>query len=534
MKSMLRMISAILLALLLVSALVGCGGDGTAPDETEAPKDMQTEPVVDESLHGLLRSSDRIEAATEIIAYIPYPDEECTAEQGGYTDGTCHYQFFIKKDEASGEKNNIVRLVKYDMEKQETVAVSDRLFLNHANDLTYNPKTGMLVAVHCAYDGRILSMISPETLEVTGTVTLERGVHSITYNESRDQYVVGLNGGQNFQILDANFAAISAVHQGSSITRTYTTQGISSDDAYIYFSYYEENVITVFDWDGNFVSLIYLDIMGEEPENVSVVGDEIYVITTADGGAAVRRLALKKFEGSPLRDRESRPTPAADSGAYLTDYISADRVRTYLPLDGGEADAMGQTKTSAHKWVDYLPGVYGEAASVAEGYISIHDYAPANASFTVSLWLLTKRVSGDPAIFSNMDWDSSKNPGYILALKHNCLQFSMGSEARSASMKAYYPLPYDFNSGWMHILLSVDRAAGTVSVAFDFGEFITVEIPAALKDVSLDAFDVLNLGQDGTGKYSDTLPAALDEVIIFDGAFTEADVSALAGYYGIE
>ncbi len=297
---------------------------------------------------------------------------------------------------------------------------------------------------------------------------------------------------------------------------------------------YDENVITVYDWDGNYVSLIHLDILGgEEPENISVVGDDIYVATLVDGGTAIRKLtSVEMFTVSAVRIKESEPTPVTDSGKYLTDYFAADRVLTYLPLDGTAADALGKVNTSVTNTVHYLPGYYGEAAAVDAGYISIHDYAPANNSFTVSFWIDTTGTTGDPAIISNKDWDSSKNPGYILALKHNSVQFAMGNDERSETMKAWYPLPMDYHYGWMHVILSVDREAGTVSVVFDFGRIITEKIPEELKNASLNAFDVLNIGQDGTGGYSDILPAAVDEFILFDGAFTQEDISALAAYYG--
>lgn len=41
---------------------------------------------------------------------------------------------------------------------------------------------------------------------------------------------------------------------------------------------YVENVITVYDWDGNFVTLIHLSVQGE-PENLTVVDGIIYVVT---------------------------------------------------------------------------------------------------------------------------------------------------------------------------------------------------------------------------------------------------------------
>ncbi len=525
MKSILLKLTTLLLIFLLIFVIEGC---------TESEPKGNTEPVIDTHLHGILKSSDKLVATSEIIARIPVPDDISTGIQGGYTDGIYQYQFFIKKDEDSNERDNIVRLVKYDIEKQETVAVSEQLYLNHANDLTYNSKERVFYAANCSYDGTIVSKISPETLEVIEKVKIPMSIYCISYNETRDCYVVGINGGQNFRILNSDFTTKGPLHIASTLTAGYTTQGVGSDDEYIYFLLYKENVIAVYDWDGNFISLIYLGMMGEEPENISVVGEDIYVVTSADGDAAIRKLtSIEKLVVSPIRNQENESTPAVDSGEYLTDYISADRVLTYLTLDGTEADAMGKVKTTVNNTISYISGYYGEAASVDAGYISVHDYAPANSSFTVSFWMKTSGTTGDPSIISNKDWDSSKNPGFVLALKHNSILFNLGSDAGSENLKTYYQLPFDYDCGWMHIILSVNREAGTVGLAYDFNNFITADIPDDLQNVSLNAFNVLNIGQDGTGKYPDHLPAALDEVIIFDGAFTQEDVSALAGYYGI-
>ena len=49
----------------------------------------------------------------------------------------------------------------------------------------------------------------------------------------------------------------------------------------------------------------------------------------------------------------------------------------------------------------------------------------------------------------------------------------------------------------------------------------------------MDTDYVTNIGQDGRGSYNVKLPATVDEVMIFDGAFDQADIEALKAYYGI-
>ena len=80
--------------------------------------------------------------------------------------------------------------------------------------------------------------------------------------------------------------------------------------------------------------------------------------------------------------------------------------------------------------------------------------------------------------------------------------------------------------------MTVDRTAGEIRMCYDFGEVITASIPETLREDSLDAFTSLFIGQDGTGNYSVSLSATVDEFMLFDGAFDVEDIKALAAYYG--
>ena len=166
------------------------------------------------------------------------------------------------------------------------------------------------------------------------------------------------------------------------------------------------------------------------------------------------------------------------------------------------------------------------------GYVSIKDYAPGTDSFTISLWIKTAGVTSDPAIFSNKDWNRGTNAGFILSLRNSHdIKFNMGNG--SDRMDKEISLPFDYRTGWMHLTLVMDRALGQIRISVDFGEFVTITMPASIKNASADAFSVLNIGQDGTGNYPAKLTATIDEFMIFDGAFEQKDVSALAEYYGI-
>ncbi len=239
------------------------------------------------SFRALIAESSTLSSVSELKFTVAAMDKIKTS-QGGCTDGTYNYQVLLQKDSTNGEKNNVVRIVKTDMKTGKKVAVSEDLSLNHANDLTYNPKRNELIVVHNAPYRKRISFVDPDTLTVTGTKDLSMNIYCISYNEKRDQYVVGLSGGQTFTILNSNFErVVSGSYSPTSRTEGYVTQGMETDDSYIYFVLYRSNVITVYDWNGKFVSLIELDVGNIEPENIFIYNDEIYVACGTSSGTKV-------------------------------------------------------------------------------------------------------------------------------------------------------------------------------------------------------------------------------------------------------
>ncbi|MBP3377622.1 MAG: alkaline phosphatase family protein [Clostridia bacterium] len=230
------------------------------------------------------------------------------------------------------------------------------------------------------------------------------------------------------------------------------------------------------------------------------------------------------------RTKESTPTPAADSGNYITDVLADYELAYYLPLDGDSKDAFGGETEETGK-LYFVDGYYGQGCMFDDGCITLWDYVPGTESYSISFWMkVPSMVSGDPAIISNKNWSSGNNPGFIFSLRTSDTTFNVGNG--SDRMDFENALPLDFVGGWMHVRLVVDRQAGTVGVAYDFGDIKTTEIPESLKNHPFNA-GLLNIGQDSTKKYQG-LPAVLDDIVIVQGALTKRDLMALAEYYGVE
>ncbi len=211
--------------------------------------------------------------------------------------------------------------------------------------------------------------------------------------------------------------------------------------------------------------------------------------------------------------------------------IFGDRIAAYLSMDETIESAIGDYKTEQGGKLYYVTGYTGSGIKFDDGYISLKPYSPDNSSFSACMWMKTGGVSSDPVLISNKDWGNGSKPGFVLSLRSGDVKFNSGNG--SSRMDAEYQLPLDYADGWVHLALVVDREAGEVRFAYDFGSFVTVKIPDELKDSTLNAFRNLNIGQDGTCKYSQKLSAVLDDFILLDGAMTQEDLTALAAHYGI-
>ena len=239
---------------------------------------------------------------------------------------------------------------------------------------------------------------------------------------------------------------------------------------------------------------------------------------------------------NPDSDRyhEATPTPEKGSEGYITNFITDKTLKTYLTFDGDTKDALGNTATKEGGKLYFVDGYFGQGVSLDDGYVAIPDYAPEKGSFTIAMWVKTMGASGDPALFSNKDWDKGVNKGYVLSLNgdERKIRFNAGDGVNR--MDGDYPLPADYYEGWMHITLVVDRENGVVRMAYDFGTLIPTDIPASLLDDSWNGLSQLCIGSDGTGAYKFKLSATVDEFMLFEGVLTKDDMAKLAEYYGKE
>ena len=196
--------------------------------------------------------------------------------QGAASDGTYVYVALRNSDDTGAV------IVKYRLDDGSFVAKSSVLQLGHANDMTYNTAKNILVVAHGQKQGKILTLVNPETLEFIEDVNIEKGSGAITYNPATDSYAIS-QGGKTLHMLDKDLVYVTSYERTK--LSGYTAQGMGSDESYIYFpmSGSGQNILDTFDWDGNRVTQIILPTP-HESESLFYVNGRHFVSFNYDGG----------------------------------------------------------------------------------------------------------------------------------------------------------------------------------------------------------------------------------------------------------
>ena len=235
--------------------------------------------------------------------------------------------------------------------------------------------------------------------------------------------------------------------------------------------------------------------------------------------------------GTEYRNHQTEPTPALSQMQTL---LAGHNVIAYMPFDGDINDAFGKVQTSKSGTLQYYDAYYGKGVAFNNGYVTLKDVKVGTGSFSVAFWLKGSPVTpeaADPGLISNKDWQEGVYKGFILSYRGTKdIKFNVGNGSK-ARMDYVHVLPSNYDAGWMHVILTVDREKRKVRIYIDFAyEGDEADIPDALASTSFDSLS-LNLGQDGTGVLEYKLPAQMDEFIMTSDVLTETDVAALKEYY---
>ena len=196
--------------------------------------------------------------------------------QGAASDGTFVYIALRNSDDSGAV------IAKHRLDDGSFVAVSEPMNLGHANDMTFNTEKNLLVVAHGQKQGKIITLVNPDTLEFIEDVNIEKGAGAITYNPATNAYAIS-QGGKSLHMLDKDLGYVTS-HERTKL-EGYTAQGMGSDENYIYFpmSGSGQNILDTFDWDGNRICQVILPTP-HESESLFYVNGRHFVSFNYDGG----------------------------------------------------------------------------------------------------------------------------------------------------------------------------------------------------------------------------------------------------------
>ncbi len=174
------------------------------------------------------------------------------------------------------------------------------------------------------------------------------------------------------------------------------------------------------------------------------------------------------------------------------------------------------SSTGAGSTIDFIGGDDGQNVHMDLGEVAI-----AENSFTVEMWVNVRDVQGDPAFFSNKDWNSGNNTGLNI--------FMQGSGAFKVNYKTDESPRVDISSdvsilnAWNHIAVVVNRDEN-MTLYINGIEVNSGDISTTTGTLASDLPWIL--GQDGTGNYSygHQFDGWIDEVRIWNGVRTPEEL----------
>jgi hypothetical protein len=250
-------------------------------------------------------------------------------------------------------------------------------------------------------------------------------------------------------------------------------------------------------------------------------------------GVAAGERKATPYALSPYRTHQTEATPAMST---LQSALSGHTVKAYIPFDGRVYNELGSVGTTTYGSMSYSDAYFGEGAVLNNGYIKLSSISFGTGSFSVAFWIKTAGASrgSDPPLLCNKNWGSGMNKGIALALLGWGIQFNAGSRtsgnASSPRMDLYTPYLPDYDQGWFHITLVVDRSNNRVRFYQDFAFDSEVPIPSSMQSTSFDSQYELYIGTNGLYQ-SSRVPAQIDEFIITSDVLTDADIARLKAHY---
>jgi hypothetical protein len=219
----------------------------------------------------------------------------------------------------------------------------------------------------------------------------------------------------------------------------------------------------------------------------------------------------------------------------------------YFPFDGSFSDATGNGNNgTAVGTPTFEPGILGMAvhtttsgfpytAPATNNYVSLgsqpdlnfgSDYQADSTDFSVSFWVQIFHQNDDESFIGNKDWNSGSNPGWIINSEGDGMKWNYRDDAinlpgvGSSRRDSPHVAPQLEDGGWHNVLVTFARhSVGTIYVDGVLANVANLAPDAGEIGGSLDTSGLgfsINIGQDGTGHYTDDTGGAAIDMLVDD------------------
>ncbi len=234
---------------------------------------------------------------------------------------------------------------------------------------------------------------------------------------------------------------------------------------------------------------------------------------TDDAGATFTRI-----KGGIFQELEYHPSN--NNILYAIKQID-NRTEFYKSTDGGSTfnitgngwPGIGSTSTTALSTIN--TNTTGDYCSTST---NINLGNGTFTDFTIEMRVKTSSWSGDPAFFSNKNWNSGWNKGFVLACRGNGTgwKFNISDGATRIDINGG-----TINDGeWHHIAITYDQD-GTKSV---YQDGVLINTNNTILTTATDNLLNLALGQDGTLSYGNFFNGDLNEIRIWNSVISQTDI----------
>ena len=194
-------------------------------------------------------------------------------------------------------------------------------------------------------------------------------------------------------------------------------------------------------------------------------------------------------------------------------------------------DSSGQANNGTWSGTPaYAPGVSGQALHVSAGknFVSLPKVAgqtDGSGSFSFETWWYDNAETIDAPLVANQNFASCGNPGFTFY--HVSGTYQQRSCYAVNGTKTYSTTrTTSIRGGWHYLAVVEDSSAHTYDYYVDGALFSSTPTSSGSTTANFDSGSPIRIGQDGTGTYSGTDDALIDDFNFYDQAISAGQITA--------